>query len=361
MDRAIAAVGGGWNSITPYKRPFSVTDLSISYPYTEESIKTWILIVVGLIAPGIIIFFICLVLVPGPTATANTSRRLIWSRKAWEWNAGWLGLALALATAFTTTQGAKLVFGKPRPHLLSVCRPDLNAIADHAVGSYASGFNAEWVLVSASICQQTDTGLLNDGFKSFPSGHASFSWAGLLYLALYLCSKFAITIPYLSQYPYSQNPAYTAVESQQSSALPLHNGDTEHKTVNGMAENDRNIVAIRNQAAAPPTWTIVLVMIPIFVAIYICSTRYAEFYHFGWDLLAGSLIGIVSAYCSFRMYHLPIARGAGWAWGARSRDRAFGVGVGMLSYVGPEGWSQARSFSRTAPAAGRSSSDNTAV
>jgi hypothetical protein len=36
---------------------------------------------------------------------------------------------------------------------------------------------------------------------------------------------------------------------------------------------------------------------------------------------------------------LPLSRGAGWSWGARSRDRAWVVGVGRGGYVGPEGWS----------------------
>ncbi|KAB8339250.1 hypothetical protein FH972_022184 [Carpinus fangiana] len=47
----------------------------------------------------------------------------------------------------------------------------------------------------------------------------------------------------------------------------------------------------------------------------------------------GSVIGIVCAWFSFRLYHLPIARGSGWAWGPRSRGRAFGVGVGSHGYV----------------------------
>lgn len=49
------------------------------------------------------------------------------------------------------------------------------------------------------------------------------------------------------------------------------------------------------------------------------------------------------AWFAFRWYHLPIRQGAGWAWGARSRDRAFWVGVGVGGYVGVEGWGSAAS------------------
>jgi hypothetical protein len=84
-------------------------------------------------------------------------------------------------------------------------------------------------------------------------------------------------------------------------------------------------------------------MIPISLAIYITASRFFQFYHHGFDVIIGSLIGIASSWFSFRWYHLPISRGAGWSWGARSRDRAFAVGVGYGTYVGAEGWSSKRS------------------
>jgi membrane-associated phospholipid phosphatase len=86
-----------------------------------------------------------------------------------------MGLGLSLALAFFFTQGMKNLFGKPRPNLLDRCQPDLSpaSIARNTVGGYASGFNPEWVLVSAGICRQPDSNKLDDGFRSFPSGHSS--------------------------------------------------------------------------------------------------------------------------------------------------------------------------------------------
>lgn len=97
-------------------------------------------------------------------------------------------------------------------------------------------------------------------------------------------------------------------------------------------------LSVRNAAAAPPNYLIIPALAPVAVAVWICSTRYAEFYHFGFDIISGSLIGIVSSYLAFRWYHLPISRGQGWAWGARSKSRAFAIGVGTGGYVGDEGW-----------------------
>lgn len=129
--------------------------------------------VIGLGIPAVVIFVVCLVFVPGPTVERGTPKSLIWKRKLWEWNTGWMGLAMSLATAFLITQGMKLLFGKPRPDLLSRCQPDLSRIADTAVNPIGNVFNENWVLVTDAICTNQDTHLLNDGFKSFPSGHAS--------------------------------------------------------------------------------------------------------------------------------------------------------------------------------------------
>lgn len=176
--RAIAAVGGGWEYIYPYNRPFSPVDLTISYPFEHhETIPTWLLILVALVAPAGIIFVVCMVFVPGPTASRGTPKALIWRRKLWEWNIGWMGLALSLATAFMITQGMKLIFGKPRPDLLSRCQPDLTRIQETLVNPVvADVVNMNWVLVTSEICQNPDRsrgGELMDGFKSFPSGHSS--------------------------------------------------------------------------------------------------------------------------------------------------------------------------------------------
>jgi membrane-associated phospholipid phosphatase len=84
-----------------------------------------------------------------------------------------MGLALSLALAAIFTQGMKNLFGKPRPDMLARCNPDFSIAKARGIGGYAREFNTEWILTDYTICQQTDMDLLDDGFKSFPSGHAS--------------------------------------------------------------------------------------------------------------------------------------------------------------------------------------------
>ncbi|KAI9732452.1 MAG: hypothetical protein M1835_003500, partial [Candelina submexicana] len=329
------AVGAGWSGITPNKRPFSLVDSSISFPYvTKEKISSGLLFVLCVVLPGIIIPVVTLLLVPGPTIPKNTPKSLIWRRKIWEWNTGWMGLGLSLAAALLLTDGMKNLFGKPRPDMLSRCQPDVANVQNYAVSAYKVG-NA--YLVSAAICKNTDTGMLNDGFKSFPSGHAAYSWTTLTYLTLFLCSKFAITIPFLAPRPFTH-------ETTSPLTWPTSK-DRSSKTSSPVTSPSPSPPAtpeLRNQAAAPPVYLLVLAFIPLALAIYISSTRYSDFRHHGFDILFAAAMGFVIGWFSFRWYHLPIRQGAGWAWGARSKGRAFGVGVGVGSYVGNEGWGSER-------------------
>lgn len=170
----IAGVGAGFSRISPNHRPFSLTDPDISFPFVEkEKVSSGVLAVVGLVAPAVIIFAISLIFVPGPTVRKGTPRTAIFKSKLWEWNTGWLGLALALASVFFFTEGMKNLYGKPRPDLLSRCDPDLGAQQSHTLGGFGGSISNGVLLVSSTICRQKDRSKLDDGFSSFPSGHSS--------------------------------------------------------------------------------------------------------------------------------------------------------------------------------------------
>lgn len=61
-------------------------------------------------------------------------------------------------------------------------------------------------------------------------------------------------------------------------------------------------------AAVPPVAALALPFIPIAAALYITASRYFQFYHDGFDLLCGALIGIASACFAFRWSQLPCRR-----------------------------------------------------
>ncbi|RKF59204.1 putative lipid phosphate phosphatase 3, chloroplastic [Golovinomyces cichoracearum] len=328
-------VGTVFAHMTPNKRPFSLANPEIAFPFqNNEKVPTKMLGIYVVAIPAFVIYIICIVLVPGPTAPKSTPRDTIWSRRLWEWHAGWLGLFFSLSTAFLITSGMKNLFGKPRPDLLSRCIPDISNLEKFKLGGFLGTD-----VVSADICTQKNLYILNDGFRSYPSGHASFSAGGLIYLSLFIASKLAITIPYLSPSTFAGN------HDIRHRAFPsrTRNGSSR-KEKNCSRCNDQNLlnnsfnfdevtVEARNEAAAPPVYLLIFAIVPFFASIYISSTRYSDFRHHGFDILFGYMIGLISAIFSFRLYHLPINQGAGWAWGPRSSERCFWAGVGVGTYA----------------------------
>ena len=96
---------------------------------------------------------------------------------------------------------------------------------------------------------------------------------------------------------------------------------------------DESETPLRSHAAAPPTYLLLVPLIPIGLAIGISGSRYSDYWHHGFDVVTGSVLGIVTAWLGFRWYHLPISQGGGWAWAPRSPKRAFGKGIGVITYV----------------------------
>lgn len=301
---------------------------------------SWLLLALNAIIPILVILVVTIIFVPGATVPRGTPKTLVWKRKLWELHVGWLGLALSLVLAWFFTQGMKNMFGKPRPDLLARCEPDIDGAADFVIGGFA-GENVLGRLYSADICQSNDKEKLDDGFRSYPSGHASSAAAGLVYLSLFLASKFAVTIPFAPSGSTSTTAAYSAFPSRDpESRAPLQPDDDldEQSTASPIktrnAAHNASIQSVRRQAAAPPLYLLAMTLIPFGASVFVAASRWWDFRHHGFDILFGWLMGFATAVYSFRYYHLSIQEGAGWAWGPRSQDRAFWAGVGRVGYAG---------------------------
>ncbi|KFY53336.1 hypothetical protein V496_07695, partial [Pseudogymnoascus sp. VKM F-4515 (FW-2607)] len=174
-----AAIGVGLGEISPNKRPISLSNPELSYPDNPDTVTIAVVIIVSLGAPAAIIFLVSLILVPGPSVPASVPKSLIWRRKLWEWFTGWLGLGMSCASSWLITSGLKNLVGKPRPDVIARCIPDLSQISKYAVAGIPAVRDTTVTLVTAGICTQKDAKLLDDGWRSWPSGHSSFSAAGL--------------------------------------------------------------------------------------------------------------------------------------------------------------------------------------
>jgi diacylglycerol diphosphate phosphatase/phosphatidate phosphatase len=86
-----------------------------------------------------------------------------------------LGLCLSLLTTSFLTDIFKNAIGRPRPDLIARCKPDPSTPHN--------------TLVTIAVCTETSPHLLQDGWRSYPSGHSSFAFAGLGWLSLFLASQ----------------------------------------------------------------------------------------------------------------------------------------------------------------------------
>lgn len=86
-------------------------------------------------------------------------------------------LSFAISAVLTgfLTDIIKNAVGRPRPDLLDRCRPASDTKPNQ--------------LVTIDVCTAPGGHALHDGWRSFPSGHSSFAFAGLGFLSLFLAGQ----------------------------------------------------------------------------------------------------------------------------------------------------------------------------
>lgn len=92
--------------------------------------------------------------------------------KLWDANLSLLGLGMAIATTITVTNCFKNLVGRPRPgiwHRLCVCANE--DFLERCRPLITATNPTVFTLSNSSVCTQTS--LLKDGYRSFPSGHSS--------------------------------------------------------------------------------------------------------------------------------------------------------------------------------------------
>ncbi|KAI4663448.1 uncharacterized protein J4E78_003862 [Alternaria triticimaculans] len=144
----------------PFHRMFFLDNLAINYPHAEhERVPvSWLFIYAGAVPLGVLIAW-ALVLRPG-------------THKAHVTILGWF---ISMILTMFITDVIKNAVGRPRPDLIARCKP-------------APGTPAHQ-LVTFDVCTETNHHVLHDGWRSFPSGHSSFSFSGLGYLALFIAGQ----------------------------------------------------------------------------------------------------------------------------------------------------------------------------
>ncbi|KZT67789.1 acid phosphatase/Vanadium-dependent haloperoxidase [Daedalea quercina L-15889] len=213
-------------TIPGFKRQFSLEDRTLYHPYAvHERVPPLALYMLCGVAPFVL------------QMALNYVTICSW----WDLHNSTLGLVLSLALAAAITEFTKVTVGRPRPDLISRCMPK------------AGSTDPTYGLSDASICTQTNHYIMEDGWRSFPSGHSSLSFAGLGFFAFYIAGK-------------------------------LHLFD--------------------RRGCAPKAWA---ALTPLSAAALIAISRTMDYRHHAADVIAGSLLGIVAAYFSYRQYYPSLA------------------------------------------------------
>ncbi|KJA27493.1 hypothetical protein HYPSUDRAFT_35407 [Hypholoma sublateritium FD-334 SS-4] len=222
----LAVIFFSLNEVHGYRRLFSLADTSLLHPYTiHERV------------PDVALYFICFV----APLLIMPAVNFITVRSWWDFHTGSLGLVLSLALTGAMTQIVKITVGRPRPDIIDRCQPPSDAV------------DPQFGLTSWTICTQTDFGIMNDGFRSFFSGHSSLSFAGMGFLAYYLAGK-------------------------------VHLFDRRGHT--GKA------------------W---LALSPFMAASLVAISRTMDYRHHWQDVLVGSIVGTVFSYFGYRQYYPPLS------------------------------------------------------
>lgn len=120
---------------------------------------------------------------------------VFWYCLGWQWYMQLAPFLFAAATSQMITEIAKYSIGRLRPCFIDLCEPKFT---DRVTGQqitltrFSAACNEPFVYIEDYTCTTTaySEKLLKDVHLSFMSGHSSFSAVCLLYLVLYLQSRF---------------------------------------------------------------------------------------------------------------------------------------------------------------------------
>ncbi|XP_022853080.1 lipid phosphate phosphatase 2-like [Olea europaea var. sylvestris] len=222
----LAAIEVILNIIHPFYR-FVGKDMmtDLKYPMKDNTVPVWAVPMYAVLLPIVIFLLFYL-------------RR----RDVYDLHHGILGLLFAVLITGVLTDAIKNGVGRPRPNFFWRCFPDGKDLYDR------------WGNV---ICHGKDSDI-KEGHKSFPSGHTSWSFAGLGFLSLYLAGKIK-------------------------------------------AFDQRGHVA-----------KLCIVFLPILAACLVGISRVDDYWHHWQDVFAGGLLGLVVATFCYLQFFPPPYHTEGW-------------------------------------------------
>lgn len=217
-----------------------VRNLTNNEKFDGETVPDIWLIILSIVAPVLIQFALS----------------KIWGRPG-DGHATWCVYIIAFSIVLVTTDAIKRYAGYLRPVFYELCVPDDKL--EECTAEDAGGSSIR---------------------MSFPSGHASTSFCGLMLLSLYLHSRFGL--PSVRVYGYK--PETTQMQTQ--------NGQQPHRWTPTYTKEPAIYRAIS-----------ILSLLPLALALFISTSRIVDNKHFPADVVAGSLLGASTAIFTFYLWY----------------------------------------------------------
>ena len=156
-----------------YQRGFFCSDLSIRYPYHECTITVPMLLVCMLLLPMLFLSVVEIMRLCHNFRLRQYIRNVSFS----------LGcFSFGFIATYLSTELAKNVIRRLRPHFYTACRPQMND------GSTCEDAKNSKMFVEQYFCTNPNLSTLQirELYVSFPSAHSSLSFYAMLFLAFYL-------------------------------------------------------------------------------------------------------------------------------------------------------------------------------
>ncbi|SPP76341.1 putative phosphatidate phosphatase [Drosophila guanche] len=163
------------SAMRTFKRGFFCSDLTIRYPYHECTITVPMLLLMKLLLPMLLISVVEIMRI------CKRFRMRLYLRNLWRSQATF---SFGFIATFLTTELAKNVVGRLRPHFYQACQPRLNDGTSCSDPQNADLYVEQFYCSNRNISARQ----IRELHVSFPSAHSSLSFYSMCLLAFYVHS-----------------------------------------------------------------------------------------------------------------------------------------------------------------------------
>ncbi|KAJ1553386.1 hypothetical protein HK096_008040 [Nowakowskiella sp. JEL0078] len=260
----------------PFLRPFRLDNIDISHPHLDNFVPSWAIVVFGIVAPIILVTIVLIMqfLFNRDSTKRNESEEeLVLDAETsteevqipsfsvqslgLEYHRFVTGIAIAFIFTMLITDVVKNFAGRLRPDFLDRCKfvPNANATT------------TGWLFEGKDGVCTGDKMLVEDGRKSFPSGHSSESFSGITFFVLWILRTTGL--------------------------VPLQ------KIVRGSKYRNKSILISGHRILLAGVLSIAAMLGATYIAIS-SSQRTQQYVHHPSDVATGMILGVVIAIVVFR-------------------------------------------------------------